>query len=121
MVDVITVLLPLMRFFFIIVGAALVIWLIATKFKKLVSSSINDPDGTNALVSLVIIYIILFTSESLISNIAQISGVIAPYINTFQSAFMIFSTFFTYTTWIIVALIIVFALKNLKPAQYIKQ
>lgn len=105
----------ILKVVFVIIGGHIAITKVVPLLNDFLLSFIKDNKSVDAFTSLIDIFILVIVGLKIVEFLLEIDNSIINYIAAIQPGFEILSTLFSYIQWILLALIVVVALKHYKP------
>ena len=104
----------ILKVVFVIICGHIAITKVVPLLNDFLLSFVKDKKSVDAFTSLVDIYILVIVGLKIIEFLLAIENTALNYVEAIQPGFEVLSTLFSYVQWILLALIVVVALKNYK-------
>ncbi len=104
----------ILKVIFVVIGGHIAITKVVPLLNEFLLSFIKNQKSVDAFTSLIDIYILTLVGLKIVEFALETENNIVQYIGVLAPGFEVLSTLFGYLQWILLALIVVVALKNYK-------
>lgn len=104
----------ILKIVFVIVGGHIAITKVVPLLNDFLLSFINDKKAVDSFTSLIDIFILVTVGTLLVGFLIEVNNVYLNYISVIKPGLDVLNGLFVYIQWILLALIVVVAIKNFK-------
>ncbi|MEK6922786.1 MAG: hypothetical protein AABX08_03240 [Nanoarchaeota archaeon] len=104
----------ILKIIIILIAGHIAITKIVPLLNDFLLSFIKDKSSVNSFTSLIDIFILVLVGAQIVNFVQETDSVALSYISILEPAFNVLKEIFVYLQWILLALIVVVAIKNLK-------
>ena len=104
----------ILKIVFVIIAGHIAITKVVPLLNDFLESFIKNSKAIDSFTSLIDIFILVLIGTKIVEFLLATENTVISFISVLEPAFEIFMSLFTYLQWIILALIVVVAIKNIK-------